>query len=91
MPIVCHIAHDPRRVAAQLRDRFIDAGAGRDHDIGAGGHQFVGNGKAIAQGEPEGLVKTVFDAKTGELLGASSRTMRANSCTAKTRFSPKSP
>ena len=31
---------------------------------------FLGNGKAIAQGEPEGLVKTVFDAKTGELLGA---------------------
>ena len=31
---------------------------------------FVGNGKAIALGEPDGLVKTVFDAKTGELLGA---------------------
>src|SRR4029079_5546138 len=31
---------------------------------------FVGNGKAIALGEPEGLVKTIFDAKTGELLGA---------------------
>ena len=31
---------------------------------------FVGNGKAIALGEPEGLVKTVFDARTGELLGA---------------------
>lgn len=31
---------------------------------------FIGNGKAIALGEPEGLVKTVFDAKTGELLGA---------------------
>ena len=31
---------------------------------------FIGNGKAIAMGEPEGLVKTVFDAKTGELLGA---------------------
>ena len=30
----------------------------------------MGNGKAIALGEPEGLVKTVFDAKTGELLGA---------------------
>ena len=29
-----------------------------------------GNGKAIALGEPEGLVKTIFDAKTGELLGA---------------------
>ena len=31
---------------------------------------FNGNGKAIALGEPEGLVKTVFDEKTGELLGA---------------------
>ncbi|MBS4073699.1 dihydrolipoyl dehydrogenase [Ameyamaea chiangmaiensis] len=31
---------------------------------------FMGNGKAIAMGEPEGLVKTVFDAETGELLGA---------------------
>ena len=30
----------------------------------------IGNGKAIALGEPEGLVKTIFDAKTGELLGA---------------------
>ena len=35
-----------------------------------GRFQFIGNGKAIALGEPEGLVKTVFDAKTGELLGA---------------------
>ena len=31
---------------------------------------FIGNGKAIAMGEPEGMVKTIFDAKTGELLGA---------------------
>ena len=31
---------------------------------------FIGNGKAIALGEAEGMVKTVFDAKTGELLGA---------------------
>ncbi|HEY9548471.1 MAG TPA: dihydrolipoyl dehydrogenase, partial [Kiloniellaceae bacterium] len=31
---------------------------------------FIGNGKAIALGEPEGLMKTVFDAKTGQLLGA---------------------
>ena len=30
----------------------------------------MGNGKAIALGESEGMVKTVFDAKTGELLGA---------------------
>jgi dihydrolipoamide dehydrogenase len=31
---------------------------------------YIGNGKAIALGEPEGMIKTVFDAKTGALLGA---------------------
>jgi dihydrolipoamide dehydrogenase len=40
------------------------------HEIRVGRFPFVGNGKAIAMGEPEGMVKTVFDAKTGELLGA---------------------
>jgi dihydrolipoamide dehydrogenase len=30
----------------------------------------IGNGKAIALGEPEGMVKTIFDARTGQLLGA---------------------
>ena len=40
------------------------------HDVKVGRFPFIGNGKAIALGEPEGLVKTVFDAKTGELLGA---------------------
>ena len=39
-------------------------------EVKVGKFPFLGNGKAIAQGEPEGLVKTVFDAKTGELLGA---------------------
>ncbi|QPH53628.1 dihydrolipoyl dehydrogenase [Pontivivens ytuae] len=39
-------------------------------DIKVGHFPFIGNGKAIALGEPEGMVKTVFDAKTGELLGA---------------------
>jgi dihydrolipoamide dehydrogenase len=38
--------------------------------IKVGRFPFAGNGKAIALGEPEGLVKTVFDAKTGQLLGA---------------------
>ena len=38
--------------------------------IKVGKFPFIGNGKAIALGEPEGLVKTVFDAETGELLGA---------------------
>ena len=38
--------------------------------VTVGRFPFIGNGKAIALGEPEGLVKTVFDAKTGKLLGA---------------------
>jgi len=40
------------------------------YDIRVGRFPFVGNGKAIALGEPEGLVKTIFDKKTGQLLGA---------------------
>ncbi len=40
------------------------------HDVKVGRFPFMGNGKAIALGEPEGMIKTVFDAKTGELLGA---------------------
>ncbi len=41
---------------------------GRELKIGR--FPFMGNGKAIALGEPDGLVKTIFDAKTGQLLGA---------------------
>ncbi|MGZ0189106.1 MAG: dihydrolipoyl dehydrogenase [Alphaproteobacteria bacterium] len=44
----------------------LDAG----HELRVGRFPFMGNGKAIALGEPEGMVKTIFDAKTGELLGA---------------------
>jgi len=40
------------------------------HEVKVGRFPFIGNGKAIALGEPEGMVKTVFDARTGELLGA---------------------
>lgn len=40
------------------------------HEVRVGRFPFVGNGKAIALGDDQGLVKTVFDAKTGELLGA---------------------
>ena len=39
-------------------------------DIKVGRFPFIGNGKAIALGEAEGFVKTIFDAKTGEMLGA---------------------
>jgi dihydrolipoamide dehydrogenase len=42
----------------------------KGHTVKVGRFPFIGNGKAIALGEPEGMVKTVFDAKTGELLGA---------------------
>src|SRR6516164_8094439 len=40
------------------------------YDVKVGHFPFIGNGKAIALGEPEGMVKTIFDSKTGELLGA---------------------
>ena len=40
------------------------------HEVKVGKFPFIGNGKAIALGEAEGFVKTVFDATTGELLGA---------------------
>ena len=40
------------------------------YEVKAGTFPFIGNGKAIALGEADGFVKTVFDAKTGELLGA---------------------
>ncbi|MGF1640532.1 MAG: dihydrolipoyl dehydrogenase [Rhodospirillales bacterium] len=44
----------------------------REHGrkVKIGRFPFIGNGKAIALGEPEGMVKTIFDADTGELLGA---------------------
>jgi len=44
----------------------IDAG----HEIKVGRFPFLANGKAIALGDEEGMIKTIFDAKTGELLGA---------------------
>ncbi|MEL6622943.1 MAG: FAD-dependent oxidoreductase, partial [Pseudomonadota bacterium] len=44
----------------------LDAG----HDVRVGRFPFRGNGKAIALGEPDGLVKTVFDGASGQLLGA---------------------
>jgi dihydrolipoamide dehydrogenase len=47
-----------------------EAAKANGREIKVGKFPFIGNGKAIALGEPEGLIKTVFDAKTGELLGA---------------------
>jgi len=40
------------------------------YEVKVGRFNFTGNGKAIALGEPDGMVKTLFDAKTGKLLGA---------------------
>jgi dihydrolipoamide dehydrogenase len=40
------------------------------YEVKIGHFPFIGNGKAIALGEPEGMVKTIFDSTTGELLGA---------------------
>ncbi|MBY4892386.1 dihydrolipoyl dehydrogenase [Rhodobacteraceae bacterium N5(2021)] len=42
----------------------------KGYKVKVGRFPFIGNGKAIALGEPEGMIKTVFDEKTGELLGA---------------------
>ena len=47
-----------------------EAAKAAGHKVKVGRFPFMANGKAIALGEPEGLVKTIFDEKTGELLGA---------------------
>jgi dihydrolipoamide dehydrogenase len=57
----------PQVASVGLTEKAAKA-AGRK--IRVGRFPYIGNGKAIALGEPEGLVKTVFDAATGELLGA---------------------
>jgi dihydrolipoamide dehydrogenase len=50
---------------------LTEAQAGADgREIRVGRFPFMGNGKAVAMGEPEGLIKTIFDGQTGELLGA---------------------
>jgi len=57
----------PQVAAVGLTEEAATA-AGRK--IRVGRFPFIGNGKAIALGEPEGMVKTIFDADTGELIGA---------------------
>lgn len=47
-----------------------DAAKALKGDIKVGRFPYLANGKAIAMGETEGLIKTIFDGKTGELLGA---------------------
>jgi len=58
---------DPQVASVGLTEEKAAAGGRK---IKVGRFPFVGNGKAIALGEPDGLVKTIFDAETGELLGA---------------------
>ncbi|HMO69868.1 MAG TPA: FAD-dependent oxidoreductase, partial [Novosphingobium sp.] len=62
----CTYAHPQVASVGLTEARAKEAG----HEVKVGTFPFIGNGKAIALGEPEGFVKTVFDAKTGELLGA---------------------
>ena len=56
----------------QVASVGLTEAAARDagHAVKVGKFPFIGNGKAIALGEADGFVKTVFDAATGQLLGA---------------------
>jgi dihydrolipoamide dehydrogenase len=62
----CTYCHPQVASVGMTEAKAIEAG----HQVKVGKFPFIGNGKAIALGEAEGFVKTVFDAKTGELLGA---------------------
>ena len=62
----CTYCHPQVASVGLTEAKAIEAG----HTVKVGNFPFVGNGKAVAMGEAEGLVKTVFDATTGELLGA---------------------
>ncbi len=62
----CTYCHPQIASVGLTEDKAKAAG----HEVKVGRFPFMGNGKAIALGEPDGLVKTVFDAKTGQLLGA---------------------
>ena len=62
----CTYCHPQVASVGFTEAKAIEAG----YAIKVGRFPFIGNGKAIALGEAEGMIKTVFDAKTGELLGA---------------------
>lgn len=62
----CTYCHPQIASVGLTEKKARDAG----YQVKVGRFPFMGNGKAIALGEPEGLVKTIYDAKTGELLGA---------------------
>ncbi|KJS25221.1 MAG: dihydrolipoamide dehydrogenase [Hyphomonadaceae bacterium BRH_c29] len=62
----CTYAH-PQVASVGLTEK---AAKEKGYDIKVGRFSFIGNGKAIALGEQDGLTKVIFDKKTGELLGA---------------------
>jgi dihydrolipoamide dehydrogenase len=62
----CTYCHPQIASVGMTEAKAKDAG----YAVKVGNFPFIGNGKAIALGEAEGFIKTVFDAKTGELLGA---------------------
>jgi dihydrolipoamide dehydrogenase len=62
----CTYCHPQVASVGLTEAKAIEAG----HTLKVGRFPFIGNGKAIALGEAEGFIKTIFDAKTGELLGA---------------------
>ena len=62
----CTYCHPQVASVGLTEAKAKDAG----YELKVGNFPFIGNGKAIALGEAEGFIKTVFDAKTGELLGA---------------------
>ncbi|MBY6089148.1 dihydrolipoyl dehydrogenase [Maritimibacter alkaliphilus] len=62
----CTYCHPQVASVGMTEAKAKDAG----YEVKVGKFPFIGNGKAVALGEPDGMVKTVFDAKTGELLGA---------------------
>ncbi len=62
----CTYCHPQIASVGLTEEKAVEAG----YSVKVGRFPFIGNGKAIALGDPEGLVKTVFDGKTGELLGA---------------------
>jgi dihydrolipoamide dehydrogenase len=62
----CTYCHPQVASVGLTEKKAKDAG----YEVKVGRFPFMGNGKAIALGEPEGLVKVVFDKKTGQLLGA---------------------
>ncbi len=62
----CTYCHPQVASVGMTEEKAKEAG----YSVKVGNFPFMGNGKAIALGEAEGFIKTVFDAKTGELLGA---------------------